>query len=330
MKRSPLVGALGAMLSIFITLPAHAALIGVLPATSGGTDWQAYYDDQLDITWTANANINGSGTWDNQVAWAGGLGIDGVTGWRLPSMDVNGDNTIVICTADQAACKDNEYGHLFNYGAGTVFGSGITASSPGPFSNVQSNYWSGTEFAPNPSNAWNFSFSNGSQNADGKSAGNFAWAVHSGNVGDGLPPPVIDESATVADDAVIGDGSTVGAGAVIERGVVIGEGSTIGPNVTIKKDVTLGDNAVIGEGSTIGKNVMAGDDLTVGTNVTIHKDVVIGSNVTIGDNSQIHSGTVIGNNVVIGIGVFIGNSVTILGGQVIGNGEVISNNTTVP
>ena len=117
------------------------------------------------------------------MAWAAGLDIGGVTGWRLPSMDVNGDDVIVNCTADQAACMDNEYGHLFNYGAGTVFGAGITPSSPGPFSNVQSlGYWSGTEFAPNPVLAWDFGFINGNHFANFKYGFRFAWAVHSGDV----------------------------------------------------------------------------------------------------------------------------------------------------
>ncbi len=191
MKRSHLLGALGATLSAVLTVSAHAALIGVLPATPAGTDWQAYYDDRLDITWTANANINGSDTWDNQVAWAAGLDIDGVTGWRLPSMDVNGDGTIVDCTAGRVACKDNEYGHLFNYGAGTVFGAGITASNPGPFSNVQSSlYWSSTEFAANPTNAWVFYFGFGNQSVYAKPNSFVGWAVHSGKVS-AVPIPAV-------------------------------------------------------------------------------------------------------------------------------------------
>ena len=49
------------------------------------------------------------------------------------------------------------------------------------FSNVQASfYWSGTEFAPNTNNAWNFNFNNGNQNANNKNNNNFAWAVHSG------------------------------------------------------------------------------------------------------------------------------------------------------
>jgi len=47
--------------------------------------------------------------------------------------------------------------------------------------NVQSNnYWSATEFAPNPSNAWNFNFNNGNQNTNDKNNNLFAWAVRSG------------------------------------------------------------------------------------------------------------------------------------------------------
>jgi len=182
MNKSRLIGALCAAVFSFIALPSHAALVSVL----GG---QAYYDDQLDISWTANANINSSGTWDNQMAWAAGLDIDGVTGWRLPSMDVNGDNVINYCSTveTQAQCKDNEYGHLFNYGAGTVHGSGITDDSPGPFSNIQSfNYWSSTEYGS--TFAWYIIFNGGSQGAQNRSFNNFAWAVHAGNVG-AVPVP---------------------------------------------------------------------------------------------------------------------------------------------
>ena len=46
--------------------------------------------------------------------------------------------------------------------------------------NVQSNnYWSGTEYAPNTNNAWNFNFNNGNQNANNKN-NNYAWAVRPG------------------------------------------------------------------------------------------------------------------------------------------------------
>ncbi|GMW06691.1 MAG: hypothetical protein AMXMBFR8_14880 [Nevskiales bacterium] len=59
---------------------------------------------------------------------------------------------------------------------------GASVSLPGSGRvNVQpNNYWSGTTYAPNPSNAWNFNFNNGNQNNNNKSNNNYAWAVRPG------------------------------------------------------------------------------------------------------------------------------------------------------
>ena len=188
MKQQTLTGALCAGLFALGTSTANAALIGVLPATPGGTDWQAYYDDQLNITWAANANINGAASWDDQMNWVAGLSINGVTGWRLPDVDVNDDGIVVNCyyAATQADCMDNEYSHLYNYGAGTVLGGGITPFNPGPFSNVQNdNYWSSTETA-NASLAYRYNFTTGGGGSQSFKYGAFyAWAVLSGNAGTG-------------------------------------------------------------------------------------------------------------------------------------------------
>ncbi len=145
------------------------------------------YDDVLDITWTQDANINSFDTWYNQMAWAAGLsivdtrpGAVGVTysDWRLPSMDVNGDGTVVDCSSvTELSCRDNEYGYLhYQYG--------ITDVMPGLFTNIRSgNYWSGTEYAPSPFNAWVFLFSIGGGQGVGFKGGNlFAWAVRPGDV----------------------------------------------------------------------------------------------------------------------------------------------------
>ncbi len=80
---------------------------------------------------------------------------------------------------------DNEFGHLFYYGAGTTLNSGITFVSPGPFSDIQdAAYWTATEAAFNPSSfAWVFRMGLGSQGPDDKDDLRFAWAVHPGNVG---------------------------------------------------------------------------------------------------------------------------------------------------
>lgn len=223
MKKQALITTLTSV-SILLGLAgtAKAAFLGRLAATPGGTDYQAYYDTQLDITWLADANAGAGSAFDNggfpndgrmtlanASAWAVSLNIDGVTGWRLPSMDRDNDNAIAECSliaTSQLECSDNEYGHLYYFGAGatrgpitsplTVAGAGISAIDPGPFSNVQGVgnvgvYWSSTVilpggFAPGP---WNFTFSNGFQSNGPESDTVFAWAVHDGDIS-AVPLPV--------------------------------------------------------------------------------------------------------------------------------------------
>jgi hypothetical protein len=171
---------------LFMSFSANAAFIGVLPATPGGTDWQAYFDDVLGITWTADANINGTDTWDNQDTWASELMIGGVGGWRLPNADVDGNDTIVDCRGGGVLdCDDNELGFL-------LWEESIAPHIPGPFENIMaSNYWYGTEFQDDTSDAWFFSFITGNQLTFGKEGGLFAWAVHDGNAGVVPIPPAV-------------------------------------------------------------------------------------------------------------------------------------------
>lgn len=93
MKKSRLLCVVCAILFAFKTMSANAALIERL----GGL---AYYDDVADLTWLADANYaqtsgydaNGRMTWADANAWAAGLEVAGVTGWRLPdTIDVGND-----------------------------------------------------------------------------------------------------------------------------------------------------------------------------------------------------------------------------------------------
>ena len=63
-------------------------------------------------------------------------------------------------------------------------GNGVTAASPGPFSNIQSTptYWAGLSpnESPNNNTAWHFNFSDGGQRIDGKGGALSAWAVRDG------------------------------------------------------------------------------------------------------------------------------------------------------
>jgi hypothetical protein len=66
---------------------------------------------------------------------------------------------------------------------GSTAGGPATASGRGGsgWIIVQSgNYWSGTEYAPNTNNAWNFNTDDGNQNNDDKDNALFAVAVRAG------------------------------------------------------------------------------------------------------------------------------------------------------
>ena len=94
------------------------------------------------------------------MTWAENLTVGGVTGWRLPNADVNGDGVIVSCFgADIVGCNDNEMGFLF-------LEEGVTSASPDPFINLigNSSYWTST-LSP-PSSAFAFRFGQGVSHTD--------------------------------------------------------------------------------------------------------------------------------------------------------------------
>jgi Protein of unknown function (DUF1566) len=189
MKSRLFSGVLGAgFLLIASITTAHAALIGVLPVTPNGTDYQAYYDDVANLTWLANANAAGTTmNWADANAWAAGLDVNGVTGWRLPDT-LQPDSTCSINSGGNSSgynCTGSEMGNLFYNVLGGTAGQSITTShnsNYGLFSNVQSGtYWSATEFAPNSGIAWYFAFGNGNQGISYNTDNFYAWAVQSGN-----------------------------------------------------------------------------------------------------------------------------------------------------
>jgi hypothetical protein len=155
---------------------AEAALTGRLETSPGSGIFQAYYDADQDITWTANANINGLMTWNDANNWAANFTLGGVGGWRLPTVDKNGDGIVVVGTPCGATnCLDNEPLYL-------IWVLGVGYANPGPFSNIAANeYWSST---PDPNSTelkWEFSMQGVSFGIDHVSQTNAAWAVHDGD-----------------------------------------------------------------------------------------------------------------------------------------------------
>ncbi len=144
------------------------------------------YDTDFNITWYAYpkmANLY----WDQAMAWAAGLNVNGITGWRLPSaMNLDGSGPCVGLN-----CKMTEFGHLYGTELGNIFGAG-NASSLGPFEGTSRwfYYWTGTTHATDPTKA--YMFSPGGESFVAKKEGDtgFGWAVIDGDPAG--PPPVVE------------------------------------------------------------------------------------------------------------------------------------------
>ena len=84
----------------------------------------------------------------------------------------------------------NELGNKAYYDASGNPQAGWGVTNAGPFQNLQSHvYWSGTEYAPDTSNAWFFNTGNGYQRYYDKTGSFFALAVSPGDVAAAVPEP---------------------------------------------------------------------------------------------------------------------------------------------
>jgi PEP-CTERM motif len=163
---------------------------------------EAFYDTVLDITWLRNADLNGDMTWDTAIAWAAGLDVNGIKGWRLPTMIDTGlpgcDESFVggtdcglnvqTKTGDPTKYEAgqtvySEMAHLFYVTLGNTAQAGGALVNSGSFLNMQAPYWSGLEYAPQPSSAWAFITSFAYQVPESKQGQSFfAMAVRNGDV----------------------------------------------------------------------------------------------------------------------------------------------------
>ena len=200
---------IGSLVLCLATVPVDAALHSRL---SG----QAYYDDVLDVTWVADANLaqtsghdaDGLMTWDAAQAWIASLNAAshlGATGWRLPTVTDTGTPgcnfgfsgtdcgfNVDLATGEMANLF---FGTLGNLAAADATGvpTGCETSAPaycltniGPFSNLDPvSYWYGT--ANTPSDAWYMNFLPGVQSIAAKGSLARAWAVRDGDIAPTVP-----------------------------------------------------------------------------------------------------------------------------------------------
>jgi UDP-3-O-[3-hydroxymyristoyl] glucosamine N-acyltransferase len=156
---------------------------------------------------------------------------------------------------------------------------------------------------------------------------------------DSPPPRGIDPASSIAEDATIGAGVSIGPFVTVGAGAVIGARTILFPNVVIGPGATLGDDCVVHshvsvrERVTIGCRVVLQDGAVVGSDgfgfakqadgthlripqrggVVIEDDVEIGANTTIDrpavGETRIGAGTKIDNLVQVAHGVAVGHRV---------------------
>ena len=195
-----------------VTVNVNAALVGRLAAT----DYQAYYDTTLNITWLADASYaKTSGytsaglTWENASTWVENLNFSGYDGWRLPTMiDVGNDacgneaysgtdcGYNVLTTdgdtvySEMASLFYDTLGNIGLYDTDGIYpqpGSGLI--NTGPFSNmINGSYWTNLGSVTQSSGAWYFNFDGGQQDVGYIYSSINAWAVHDGDIGASVVP----------------------------------------------------------------------------------------------------------------------------------------------
>ncbi|WP_310446319.1 PEP-CTERM sorting domain-containing protein [Thiobacillus sp.] len=187
----------GLIAASLVSGAAQAALQG-RNMDANALTFEAYYDTDLNITWLANANLNGLMDWAAANTWAANLSFynpltnQTYADWRLPTTLQPDASCGTQSGGDSYGynCTGSEMGHLFYSELGGTAGQSIlTSADPdvAKFTNLQANfYWSATEYAPGIGLAWGFYFDGGYQDVGDTSYNWFsdfhALAVSPGDV----------------------------------------------------------------------------------------------------------------------------------------------------
>lgn len=179
---------------------------------NGDGEFDAYYDTALDISWLADANPIGKVSYADATSWVSALSVGGVTGWTLPTINIDTCQTdssfwngggvcgygVIASTSDMAHMNlvtlgNASYsGYVDTYGNGPGIPDGTNLlSNTGPFTGLQGyGYWFSQDYSVNPYNTsqtedlgWRYSFHAGRQDPISKDDGLYVWAVHAGDVG---------------------------------------------------------------------------------------------------------------------------------------------------
>jgi UDP-N-acetylglucosamine acyltransferase len=150
------------------------------------------------------------------------------------------------------------------------------------------------------------------------------------------PRAIIDPSARLADDVVVGPWSIIGPD------VEIGEGSVLGPNVIIKGPTRIGKHNRVYQFSSLGEDtpdrkykgeptrLVIGDHNIIREGVTMHRGTIQDRDeTTVGDHNLIMAYAHIGHDSVIGNHCILVNNTALAGHVHIGDWAILSGYTLV-
>ena len=100
-------------------------------------------------------------------------------------------------------------------------------------------------------------------------------------------PPIIDPSAAVANDAVIGEGAFIGKLSVIDSNVRLGTMTIVNLATVIGHDCCLGDFSHIAVNAALCGGVKTGKFVFVGANAVVIQKVSLGDDALIGAGSVV-------------------------------------------
>lgn len=113
-------------------------------------------------------------------------------------------------------------------------------------------------------------------------------------------PVIIDETAAVAEDVQIGEGTFVGKNAVVNADTVIGKMCIINDGAIIEHDCNVGDYSHVAVGAVVCGEVKLGEWSFVGANSTVIQGLMVGNAVKVGAGSVV-LGNVDNNCTVYGV-----------------------------
>lgn len=133
---------------------------------------------------------------------------------------------------------------------------------------------------------------------------------------------------TVAASAIIGKGTQIGRGSVVEDGVVIGRhciighqvvvraGTRIGRHVTVRHHTALGVRPIRGKNSAVNgpralNGLRIGDECVIGSGTILYAGCTLSDHVMVADLATIREHVAVGQGTIVGRGAAIENSCSI-------------------